>query len=214
MDALFGEPKSRLQLPANVSFLDSWTCRWPGTRVQPDPGAYGHMGTQGATPIHGPTGTTPIHGHTGRAHQKTNLWNGSNVRLPLQMRIFVFNSMGGSPSKLKTCDRIAIYCKFLVPNPESFPPKILIYLYPFISWTIDSYKFQKILQIQVNKIWKLLQALQKFHPQFSPATHYQQAYDISNVPHSDLISILPFDIRFLSLTDEVLKDLEEIRWYL
>ena len=49
MDALFGEPKDRLQLPANVSLLDFWTCRWPGhmgTRAQPDPRAHGHTGTR------------------------------------------------------------------------------------------------------------------------------------------------------------------------
>ena len=55
VDKLFGESKDRLQLPASVSLLDFWTCRWPGhtgTRAQPDPRA---------------------HGHTGKAHQRTNL---------------------------------------------------------------------------------------------------------------------------------------------
>ena len=130
MDALFGEPKNRLQLPANESFLDFWTYRWPGTRVQPDPGAHGHTG---ATPIHGPTGTTPIHGHTGRAHQKTNLWDGSNVRLPLQMRIFVFNSMDGSPFKAQNMRPDCNILQISRSEPRIIPPKILIYLYPFIS---------------------------------------------------------------------------------
>ena len=76
VDKLFGESKDRLQLPASVSLLDFWTCRWPGhtgTRAQPDPRAHGHTGT-GA---HGHRGTraqprskgTRAHGHTGtRAH--------------------------------------------------------------------------------------------------------------------------------------------------
>ena len=48
-------------LPASVSLLDFWTCRWPGhtgTRAQPDPRAHGHTGTR-AEPTRGPTSTKP-----------------------------------------------------------------------------------------------------------------------------------------------------------
>ena len=83
VDKLFGESKDRLQLPASVSLLDFWTCRWPGhtgTRAQPDPRAHGtraqgHTGTgaHGHNPdprAHGHTGTR-AHGHTGTRARTT-----------------------------------------------------------------------------------------------------------------------------------------------
>ena len=71
--------------------------------------------------------------------------------------------------------------------------------------------FHKILEIHVRDALKLLQALQNSLRDSTTTLrpHYQQAYDISNVPDSDLISALPFDIRFLSLSDEVPEDLEK-----
>ena len=78
---LFGESKDRLQLPASVSLLDFWTCRWPGhtgTRAQPNPRAHGHNPDPRA---HGHTGTRaePTRGPTSRFHfAKHRCWEGTS----------------------------------------------------------------------------------------------------------------------------------------
>jgi hypothetical protein len=148
-------------------------------------------------------------------------------RVPLQTLMFVFNSMDGSPFKGQNMrpdwnvlqiwapegdDTLLSQVSYL----QSFPQnKCLIYVHPRHETLIHT-NFQKVLKIQVRDTLKLLQALQNSLRDSTTTLrpHYQQAYDISNVPDSDLISVLPFDIRFLSLTDEVLEDLEKIRWHL
>ena len=143
-------------------------------------------------------------------------------RVPLQTLMFVFNSMDGSPFNGQNMrpdwnvlqiwapegdDTLLSQVSYL----QSFPQnKCLIYVHPRHETLIHT-NFQKVLKIQVRDTLKLLQALQNSLRDSTTTLrpHYQQAYDISNVPDSDLISVLPFDIRFLSLTDEVLEDLEK-----
>ena len=54
-------------------------------------------------------------------------------RVPLQTLMFVFNSMDGSPFKAQNMRPDCNILQISRSEPRIIPPKILIYLYPFIS---------------------------------------------------------------------------------